>query len=102
MLSRHPLLTARRQVSDRIGVRDPTVIIPDASCRVWQTFLTSIPVNARALEIQIPKMSRNLRNANCIDAPEPSQQSVKDHVKAVLRRLPRKPPRTEQAHQRFA
>jgi len=34
-------------------------------------------------------------------APEPNQQAVKDHVKAVLRRLPRKPPRNEQAHQRF-
>jgi len=30
-------------------------------------------------------------------APEPNQQAVKDHVKAILRRLPRKPPRNEQA-----
>jgi hypothetical protein len=35
-------------------------------------------------------------------APEPNQLAVKTHVKAMLKRIPRKPQRNEQAHQRFA
>jgi hypothetical protein len=33
-------------------------------------------------------------------APEPNQDTVKDHVKTMLRRIPRKPQPNGQSHQR--